>query len=97
MSGTDGRNDLLEKVEAQIKAGHDLSNEELQTTYRDLSTDEVQDKLVRFKKLVADGQVQRTERVDPHAKIAELEQELKRRAKETSKSWLAQVSSPSCH
>ena len=97
MSGTNGRSDLLDKAEAQIKAGHSLSNKELEKIYRDLSTHEVQDKLDRFKKVVADGLVQRTERVDPHAKIAELEQELKRRTEITSKSWLAQVCSPSCH
>lgn len=91
MSSIDGRVDLLEMAEAKINAGHDKSKEELKTFYESYTDPQLEDKLTRHIKLQAEGQVQRTGKVDVAATIAELEQELRRR--KTSQNWLAQVSS----
>ena len=90
----DGRVGILAKLEAEVEAGHSLSDEQLAERYGKYSPEKLQEKLDRAKKLVADGQVQRTGNVDLPEMVAELEHELKRRERETSKTWLAKVRSP---
>ena len=90
MTGTDAGHPLLEKIEAKLRAGHSLSEELLAIKFQARTTASLEEDLARIKRLVADGQVQKTEPVDLVARKAELEQELERRRK-CSKKWLAQV------
>ena len=90
MSGNDGGVDLLEIIAAKVEAGHDKSAEELKTTYKNHTDVQLQDQLRRNEKLVAEGQLPRSEILV--VKIAEIKQEIERRKlEEPSKRWLAQV------
>ena len=88
-SGNDSKSNLLEELEAKMKAGHSLSTEELEKNFEPYSIPKLEDKLNLLKKVIADGQVLRTGKVDLHVSVAEIEEELERR--KTSKKWLAQV------
>ncbi len=86
---------LLDEVEAKVVAGHSLSADGLEAKHKRTTTPDVERQLGSVRKLIADGMVQQTGKVNLHEKAAELQEVLKRRR--TSKNWLAQVRSSSCH